>query len=151
MDQQRIKALIDLMAASDLVELKFSENNCTLELLRETSLADEREPVVPDATALSASSPIQQASDNGSHTQFAPFYGVLHLTPAPGKPPFVQAGDRVEKGQTLGLLEAMKMFHPLEAECSGRLQAILVNAGEDVDAEQPLFRIAKADDAAGGE
>ncbi|KGT92883.1 hypothetical protein NG99_13170 [Erwinia typographi] len=150
MDQQRIKALIDLMAASDLVELKFSENDCTLELLRETSLSGEREPAVPDATALSASSaPFPQVSD--SHTQCAPFYGVLHLTPAPGKPPFVQAGDRVEKGQTLGLLEAMKMFHPLEAECSGRLQAILVNAGEDVDAEQPLFRIANADDAAGGE
>lgn len=144
MDQQRIKALIDLMAASDLVELKFSENNCTLQLLRETSFAMEVDPVASPLPSPLPSEPVGPAHDSDSYIQTAPFYGVLHLTPAPGEPPFIQPGGKVEKGQTIGLLEAMKMFHPLEAHCSGKLDAILVKAGDDVDAGQPLFRIVQA-------
>lgn len=137
MDQQRIKALIDLMATSDLVELNFTEDNCSLQLLRDPSAVCAPQ-AAPITAALSGAD-----SASGRHIQHASFYGVIHLTPAPAKPPFVQSGDRIEQGQTLGLLEAMKMFHPLTAEYSGTLEAILVNAGDEVEAEQPLFHILK--------
>lgn len=146
MDQQRIKALIDLMSASDLVELKFSENDCTLQLLRETSTecASKVGGQQHSAPATSVTPLATETTLSGAQTQTAPFYGVLHLTPEPGKPQYAQPGARIEQGQTLGLLEAMKMFHPLLAEYSGTLDAILVGAGEEVDSGQPLFRITPA-------
>jgi len=146
MDQQRIKTLIDLMSASDLVELKFSENGSTLQLLRETSAESASEGRVQQHTAPTTSvTPLAtETTLPGAQTQAAPFYGVLHLTPEPGKPQYAQPGDHIEQGQTLGLLEAMKMFHPLLAEYSGTLDAILVGAGEEVESGQPLFRITPA-------
>ncbi len=152
MDQLRIKALIDLMASSDLVELDFSEHNCTLKLYR------DREAVATDAGPARPHPPLMPPTGGAAPPAVAdapgpagppawimevraPFYGVLHLTPAPDQPPFVRPGDSILEGQTLGLLEAMKMFHPVTADCAGTLQSILVAPGQEVDAEQPLFHI----------
>ena len=68
-------------------------------------------------------------------------FGVVHLTPAPGEPPFVQPGDTVEQGQVLCTIEAMKMFNAIESEVSGTVVEILVAAGSEVESGQPLFRI----------
>ncbi len=143
MDQLRIKALIDLMAGSDLVELEFSEHNCTLKLWRDKEGAGaiaRPAPAQAQAPSAPAAAP-PTAEPAGIMEVRAPFYGVVHLTPAPDQPPFARPGDRVEAGQTLGLLEAMKMFHPLAADRAGTLQAILITAGQEVAAEQPLFHI----------
>jgi acetyl-CoA carboxylase biotin carboxyl carrier protein len=66
---------------------------------------------------------------------------VLHLTPSPDEPPFVKLGDPVRAGQTLGVLEAMKMFHTLKSDHDGVVGAILVASGGEVEAGQSLFRI----------
>ena len=71
----------------------------------------------------------------------APLYGIVHLTPAPGAPVFAQPGDQVQAGQTLCVLEAMKMFHEVKAERAARVVAVLVAAGDEVDAGAPLFAL----------
>lgn len=147
MDQQQIKTLIDLMAASDLSELTFSQDGWTLRLGRGGTL-----PPVAAVPASSASTfsppalpeavPIASAGPSGPTELVAPLYGVLHLSASPGEPPFVQVGDAVRAGQTLCVIEAMKVFNEVCAIQDGVLHAILVETGQEVEGDQPLFRFA---------
>ncbi|AHF76604.1 Acetyl-CoA carboxylase, biotin carboxyl carrier protein [Sodalis praecaptivus] len=166
MDQQRINALIELMASNDLVELDICEHDCHLKLYRDgaaapaTAAAPNAFAATPAATSpppasgatiaspppasgttIASPVPVDEEPQQGGEVVCAPFYGVLHLTPAPDQPPFVRVGDTIEAGQTLGLLEAMKMFHSITAACRGTLQAILSEPGQEVETDQPLFRI----------
>ncbi|MGY4495602.1 acetyl-CoA carboxylase biotin carboxyl carrier protein [Pseudomonas sp. TE3610] len=136
MNPERIKALIDLMAESDLSELSLNEGDTQLRLLRDGQSATVASPVAAPLKQAAAPAPISDTFDAS-----AALYGVLHLTPAPDQPPFVKLGDRVEAGQTLAVVEAMKMFHPLKAERAGIVQAILAASGEEVAAGKPLFRL----------
>ena len=77
----------------------------------------------------------------GDERVTAPMYGVLHLTPAPGVATFVQLGDTVKPGQTLCMIEAMKMFHEVKVRSAGRIEAILAASGEEVEAGAELFRL----------
>lgn len=137
MDQQRIKALIDLLSHSDLTELSLTEGSCTLTLTRDTV------PLPPTAlrevpSAEDHIAPSQQAL---AHEVCSPLYGIFHITSAPDAAPFVTEGDAVVKGQPLAMIEAMKMFHTLEADRAGKVQAILATPGHEVEAGQPLFCI----------
>ncbi|HEX8544238.1 MAG TPA: acetyl-CoA carboxylase biotin carboxyl carrier protein subunit [Pseudomonas sp.] len=147
MDQERIKALIDLLAESDLIELSLTEGDSTIRLFKEGTTAVARAPSLPanaqpglaTNAPTSAVKPVVPATaDNAVN---ASLYGVLHLTPAAGEAPFVTVGDNVEAGQTLAIIEAMKMFHPLKAPHSGVVEAILATGGTEVEAGQPLFRL----------
>ncbi|WP_024684265.1 acetyl-CoA carboxylase biotin carboxyl carrier protein [Pseudomonas syringae] len=148
MKPERIKALIDLMAESDLSELSLCEGDAQLRLLREPAqVANRANPAVSTAQTMPAARPVSptQASTTAAVQQTqacASLYGVLHLTPAPDQPPFVEIGTSVEVGQTLAVVEAMKMFHPVKAEAAGVVTAILVANGEEVQAGQALFSIA---------
>lgn len=147
MKPERIKALIDLMAESDLSELSLSEGDTQLRLLRES--VEAASGISPSAsTSLKAPATDAAASSQATATAnaqeaqaCASLYGVLHLTPAPDHPPFVEVGTSVEVGQTLAVVEAMKMFHPVTAEKAGVVTAILVANGEEVQAGQALFSI----------
>jgi acetyl-CoA carboxylase biotin carboxyl carrier protein len=75
------------------------------------------------------------------HRECAPLVGTFYAAPAPGAPPFVQPGDRVEKGQQLGIIEAMKLMNPLEATRRGRVVEVLVGDGEPVEYGEPLVLI----------
>jgi acetyl-CoA carboxylase biotin carboxyl carrier protein len=153
MDLKRIKELIDLFAASDLSEIDFSEGGCRLRLVRRTSgdarpgaSASIAETVSGNAVALApvggeAVTPVALDANDDTKEVVAPLHGVLHLTPAPDEPPFVKPGDPVRAGQTLGVLEAMKMFHTLKSDHNGIVAAILAASGSEVEAGQPLFRI----------
>jgi acetyl-CoA carboxylase biotin carboxyl carrier protein len=68
-------------------------------------------------------------------------YGVLHLQASPGEPPYVQPGQAVKAGQTLCVIEAMKVFNEVRADRDATVQAVLVDSGEEVEAGQPLFRL----------
>lgn len=142
MKPERIKSLIDLMVESDLSELSLSEGDAQLRLLREPgqAVASSVLPAAPVA-AVSAPAPVTPASAVTGTDVCASLYGVLHLTPAPDQPPFVDVGTAVEVGQTLAVIEAMKMFHPLKAQAAGVVSAILVKGGEEVQAGQVLIRI----------
>ncbi|MBX8511728.1 acetyl-CoA carboxylase biotin carboxyl carrier protein subunit [Pseudomonas cichorii] len=142
MDQERIKALIGLLAESDLIELSLTEGDSTLRLFKEAAGNVVEAPLVPakvtTGKVASVSAPVKEEVKLEVK---ASLYGVLHLTPAVGEAPFVQIGDSVEAGQTLAVIEAMKMFHPLKTSRAGIVEAILVDGGTEVEAGQPLFRI----------
>ncbi|WAH55048.1 acetyl-CoA carboxylase biotin carboxyl carrier protein subunit [Pseudomonas silvicola] len=140
MNPERIKALIDLMAASDLSELSLNEGDTHLRLLRDAAAV----PLVAAAPQVAPSPVAPQAAPPAGFEACAALYGVLHLTPAPDQPVFVQVGDAVEAGQTLAVVEAMKMFHPLKAERAGTVLAVLAASGEEVAAGQAVFQLGEA-------
>ena len=126
MDLDRLKAIINWMAKSPLGELEIAEGEFRVRLVKTPTGVEVVTP--PEAEA-------------GGDTVTAPRYGVVHLSPARGSDPFVQVGQNVEVGQSLCMIEAMKVFSPVEAEQGGRIAAILVDDGADVKAGQPLFRL----------
>lgn len=161
MDLKRIKELIELFAATDLAELSLREGDCELRLARraptgnggtcgawrsvETESTMEpitggAEAAAPHSSAVEAVNPDGSETNAGAKEVLAPMHGVLHLAPEPDAPPFVTPGDSVRAGQTLGLLEAMKVFHALKSDVDGAV-AILASSGSEVAAGQPLFRI----------
>ena len=138
MDQQQIKTFIDAMATSDLAEMEFAQDGWTLRLVR-------RSPGVAVASTAGvprvANAPMPAAS--GATTPLvAPLYGVVHLSPGPGEPAFVTPGQEVRAGQTLCVIEAMKVFNEVRAEQDATLVDVLVESGQEVDAGQPLMRFA---------
>jgi acetyl-CoA carboxylase biotin carboxyl carrier protein len=149
MEPQQIKAFIDAMAASDLAEMEISHDGWTLRLVRHAGMgsggseAAQAPGAIAPETARSAAvaTPAQPAGDIGAQEVRAPMFGVLHLQQAPGEPPFVKPGDRIEAGQMLCTIEAMKVFNELRAECAGRVSAVLVASGTEVEAGQPLMTI----------
>jgi len=150
MDPQQIKTLIDAMASSDLAEMEFSQDGWTLRLVRHASpspspsLEPQRAPAVNTARAIAQPPAVAQADvESTAETELrAPLYGVVHLGPAPGEPPFVSVGQAVKAGQTLCVIEAMKVFNQVRAEHDAMVQAVLVTSGQEVEAGQALLRFA---------
>jgi len=142
MKQEQIKTLIDALAASDLAELEYSEDGSTLRLVKQSALAAapaaRRLAAGRKAPAAASAEPAPPAA--AAAECLAPLYGVVHLQPAPGEPPFVQPGQAIEAGQMLCVIEAMKMFNEVRADAAATVQAVLVRSGQEVDAGQPLFR-----------
>lgn len=146
MDLQQIKALIDALEASDLSELEYSQHGSTLRLAKHGSpttwQADNPAPATPVANpspiptgGVASRTPVELCS---------PVYGVVHLRPSPGEPLFVTVGDVVAPGQTLCVIEAMKVFNEVRAEQAATVEAVLVGSGQEVEAGQALFRFADA-------
>lgn len=157
MDQQQIKALIDALAASDLSELEYSHNGETLRLVKQSALAAAprsaeradaaRFPasgLVPSSAVTTTAAPATASSVVSPAEFAAPLYGVVHLRPSPDEAPFVTVGQAVKAGQTLCVIEAMKVFNEVRAEQDVIVQDILVTSGQEVEAGQLLFRFASA-------
>jgi acetyl-CoA carboxylase biotin carboxyl carrier protein len=160
MDSQLIKALIDALAASDLNELEYSRDGATLRLVKRPSAgaaSGEAQPpshpapaantVPADATQPDPEAYRETVSDAvAMPNEFrAPMCGIVHLEPSPGTPSYVRVGDPVRAGQTLCLMEAMKVFNELRAERDGTIEAVLVQAGQEVEAGQALFLLKTSD------
>jgi len=128
MEAQQIKAFIDAMASSGLAEMEASKDGWTLRLVR-------------GAPRTSTPAPAAAPPASGTHEQCAALCGLVFLQPAPGEPPFVQVGQAVKAGQTLCVIEAMKIFNEVQADRDGIVDAFLVGSGQDVDAGQPLVRL----------
>ena len=166
MDLQKIKGLIDLLAELPLAELELIEGEEKIRLVKAhrrdraaacVAVASDDIPAATPATpaaglelstagtaqpsgpADTSRSPVPAASE--PRLVCAPMFGIVHLTPAPGEPPFVNVGDTVEEGQVLCTIEAMKMFNAIESEFKGTVTQILVKPGDEVEAGQPLVRI----------
>ena len=144
MKQEQIKTLIDALAASDLAELEYSENGSTLRLVKLAALGAASAARSPSGVRKAPrQAPEETAAPAGASAEcLAPLFGVVHLQPAPGEPPFVQPAQAVEAGQLLCVIEAMKMFNEVRAEREGSVREVLVQSGQEVEAGQPLFRFA---------
>jgi acetyl-CoA carboxylase biotin carboxyl carrier protein len=143
MDLLEIKALIDAMAASDLAEMEVAKDGWTLRLVRRAGAAAPR----PLARGVAEPAGVDERPDTtlglpDNLTVRAPLAGTVHLSPSPGEPAFVAVGQTVKAGANLCVIEAMKMFNAVTAERDGTVEAVLVTAGDEVEAGQPLLRIA---------
>ena len=151
MDLRKIKKLIDLLEESNLAELEIKEGEEVVRLSRVpkggvVSVA----PVAPAPVALPAAAPAAPAPASASepapaapdgHTVKAPMVGTFYASATPGTPAFVKVGQQVKQGETLGIIEAMKMFNQIEADVAGTVKAILVENGQPVEFDEPMFVI----------
>ncbi len=129
MDVERLQAIIDWMRRSPLQELEIADGDFRVKLAR------------GGAGQVAVAPAAQREESSAGSTIAAPSYGIVHLASTPGAAPFVQVGSVVEAGQPLCVLEAMKVFTPIEAQRTGSVIAILVDYGAEVSAGQPLFRL----------
>ena len=161
MDLRKIKKLIDLLEESNLAEIEIKEGEESVRLARtpRAGYAAAPQPTVQYLAAggdqgavMPMQSPVQAATGgrppeptgpalpDGTVVR-SPMVGTFYLSPAPDKPPFVSVGQTVNIGDTLGIIEAMKMFNPIEAETGGTVLAIVGENGQPVEFDQPLFVI----------
>lgn len=158
MDIRKIKKLIELLEESGISELEITEGEESVRISRHgpvvhTHVAPAPPPPAPAVAAPAAPPPRaesqpapQQAparSDN-RHVIRSPMVGTFYRSPSPGAPPFVEVGQTVKPGQTLCIIEAMKMLNQIEADCAGVVAEILVDNEEPVEFDQPLFVIERA-------
>ncbi len=140
MDLDRLKSLIDMLKELDVAEFRYKDADMSV-AVRLGGHAALPLPVahmpVPHVSA--ALSPAANA-DDGSVLE-APMVGTFYASSKPGTPPFVEIGSRVSVGQTLCIIEAMKLMNEIEAEASGTIVARLVEDGQPVEYGQPIFRI----------
>lgn len=134
MDIRKIKKLIDLMIESDLQALEVKEGDQSISLTRPTAVVAS--VAAPIATPVAKAAPKAPAGI----TENAPMVGVFYAAASPGEAPFVKVGQTVSAGESLGIIEAMKIMNPIEATHSGVIEEILVKNGEVVEFGQPLFR-----------
>ena len=157
MDLRKIKKLIDLLEESNLAEIEIKEGEESVRLARVphggvavAAPAYHPAPVPHAPVAMPMQSPTEAAT--GGHAKppsdlpdgevvRSPMVGTLYASPAPDKPAFVSVGQAIKAGDTLGIIEAMKMFNPIEAEISGTVLKILAESGQPVEFDQPLFVI----------
>jgi acetyl-CoA carboxylase biotin carboxyl carrier protein len=144
MNLDRIKTLIDAMAASDLNEMEFSEDGWSLKLVRRpepSGIANEpAKAAVANGRKRAARTQVEAAPTKSAVNVAAPLFGIVYLRPAPDAPAFVSIGQTVTVGTPLCVIEAMKMFHEVRAERDGTVSAILVTSGQEVEAGQELMR-----------
>ena len=142
MDLRKIKALIDLLEKSNLTEIEIKEGEESVRLSRASRAA-------PMPTYVQAA-PAEHASEShgkpgkdvpDGHTIRSPMVGTFYASPNPDAPAFVKVGQTVKAGDTLGIIEAMKMFNPIEADVSGTVRAILVQSGQPIEFDEPMFVI----------
>lgn len=144
MDPDEIKALITAFAASDLAEMELTRGDWTLRLVRAADGATLVRPAGgpvgrPETASRPAAAPAPMAAvETGVR---APLSGLVYLSPSPGAPDFVAVGRRVEAGDVVAVIEAMKVFNEIRAERAGAVEALLVASGEEVEAGQLLMRI----------
>lgn len=134
MTNQEIFDLMDCFQRSSIQTMKLSTQEFTIELSR-GGVPAFAAPVAAAAPAVPAPAP-----EADGKVVTAPLVGTFYAAPAPEKPPFVRAGDRVKKGDTLCLIEAMKMMSEIPAPCDCVIEAVLKESGELVSFGEPLLR-----------
>ena len=150
MNLKEIKDLIKLFNTSDLNKLKLQEGEfaLTLEKGGETAPAAVSAPAAQPAatpqpaTAQPAAESEKKVPDNAVYIT-SPMVGTFYRSPSPDSPPFVNTGDVVKKGQTLCIIEAMKIMNEIEAEFDCKILEILVEDGQPVEYDMPLFLVEK--------
>ena len=163
MDLRKIKSLLELIENSDLSEIEIEEGDDRVRLIRHhpptssPQMVAAPQPAQAPAPAPAPSQPqggaASSQADSGSteddegdglpegHIVRAPMVGTFYSASSPGADPFVTKGSEVSSGETLCIIEAMKMFNEIETEVPGKIAAILVEDGQPVEFDQPLFVI----------
>lgn len=158
MDLKDIKQIIKVLEGTDVTEIEVEQEGVKVKVKRGgfqplvsapsvSFLPREAMMHAPQPPASSRGGDMEKPSEKEStklKTIGSPMVGTFYLTPAPDAPPFVEVGGVVTKGQTLCIIEAMKLMNEIEAECSGRIVSILVENAKPVEYGEPLFMIEPA-------
>ena len=149
MDIRKVKKLIELLEESGIDELEIREGEESVRISRHSKTpaqpyyapAPVAAPVAAPAAPVAAAAEAPSAPKLNGNVIKSPMVGTFYRTPAPGSPSFVEVGKTVKKGDTICIVEAMKMMNHIEAEVSGVIESILVENGQPVEYDQPLFTI----------
>ena len=151
MDLRKLKTLIDLVQNSGISELEISEGEEKIRIAKHGAAAPSTTTVmmgspmmqspVPVAAAPAAPAAEAAPAEPEGHQVKAPMVGTFYRSGSPGSPSFVEVGQPVKQGDTLCIIEAMKLMNEIEADASGTIKAILVENGQPVEYGQPLFII----------
>ncbi len=152
MDIRKIKKLIELLEQSSLTEMEITEGEETVKLSRVSQAAPaapvQTQVAIPAATQIAS---MQNTAEPAAETPQvdeptgklvrSPMVGTFYASPSPDSEPFVKVGQSVDVGDTLCMVEAMKMFNQIESEFKGKIKRILVENGQPVEFDEPLFEI----------
>ncbi|WP_338846258.1 acetyl-CoA carboxylase biotin carboxyl carrier protein [Massilia sp. W12] len=155
MDLRKLKTLIDLVAESDIAELEVTEGESKVRIVKSSSLPQNQVVMLPQQSTpvIQAAAPIagpapgptgsgQTANQlEPGHVVKSPMVGTFYRASAPGAAPFIDIGSQVKEGDTLCIIEAMKLLNEIDADISGTVTQILVENGQPVEFGQPLFVI----------
>ncbi|AHG42895.1 acetyl-CoA carboxylase biotin carboxyl carrier protein [Pseudomonas syringae CC1557] len=150
MDIRKVKKLIELLEESGIDELEIREGEESVRISRHSKTpaqpyyapAPMAAPVAAPAPAAAPAAPeVPSAPKLNGFVVKSPMVGTFYRTPAPTSPAFVEVGQTVKKGDTICIVEAMKMMNHITAEASGVIESILVENGQPVEFDQPLFTI----------
>jgi len=151
MDIRKVKKLIELLEESGVAEIEIHEGEESVRISRQSAasaVAAMPYPMMappPMAAPVAASAPVAEAPAEAAipagHTVNSPMVGTFYRAPSPGASAFVEVGSRVNVGDTLCIIEAMKMLNQIEADKAGVIKAVLVENAEPVEYGQALFVI----------
>ncbi|HXX67799.1 MAG TPA: acetyl-CoA carboxylase biotin carboxyl carrier protein [Polyangiaceae bacterium] len=151
LDLDKLSALFSLLAEKDIAEFEHEESGVRLRVARNVAAALAGATGTSVSTASSPSTSARsttvatEAAENGESVDVtSPFVGSFFRAPSPDTPPFVEIGSVVRPGQTLCIIEAMKLMNEIESECAGTVIEIFAQNGKSVEYGQKLFRIKKA-------
>ncbi|TAM05882.1 MAG: acetyl-CoA carboxylase biotin carboxyl carrier protein [Paraburkholderia sp.] len=157
MDLRKLKTLIDLVSESGISELEVTEGEGKVRIVKNAPpvyvqpAAQYAAPVAgqfaaplaaPGQAAEGAAAPAAAPAAPQGHVVTSPMVGTFYRAPSPGADPFVQVGDTVKEGQTLCIIEAMKLLNEIESDMAGVIKEVLVENGQAVEYGQPLFVVA---------
>jgi acetyl-CoA carboxylase biotin carboxyl carrier protein len=154
MDLRKLKTLIDLVAESDIAELEVTEGESKVRIVKSSAIPQNQVVMVPPQgvqqfsapavqsapAAPAAAAPAAPAEPTG-HVVKSPMVGTFYRSSSPGAPAFVDVGSTVKEGDTLCIIEAMKLLNEIDADLSGTITKVLVENGQPVEFGQPLFVI----------
>ncbi|MTV40083.1 acetyl-CoA carboxylase biotin carboxyl carrier protein [Duganella radicis] len=155
MDLRKLKTLIDLVAESDIAELEVTEGESKVRIVKSSAIAQNQmvmmQPqAIPQYHAAPAAAPVAApaaaaaapaAAEPTGHVVKSPMVGTFYRSSAPGAPAFVEVGQSVKEGDTLCIIEAMKLLNEIDSDKAGTITQILVENGQPVEFGQPLFVI----------
>ncbi len=146
MDIRKIKKLIEIIEDSDIAELEISEGEESVRISRISAVVPQQmaaaAPVAVAPTAVAEAIPAAATEETVSgHAVKSPMVGTFYRSASPGSTPFVEVGQSVSAGDTLCIIEAMKILNQIEADKSGVIKQILVENAQPVEYDQPLFII----------
>jgi acetyl-CoA carboxylase biotin carboxyl carrier protein len=154
MDLRKLKTLIDLVAESDIAELEVTEGESKVRIVKSSAIPQgqmvmmqphgmpQQYSAANHMPAPAAAEPVAAvAAEPTGHTVKSPMVGTFYRSSAPGSPAFVEVGSSIKEGDTLCIIEAMKLLNEIDSDVSGVVTKILVENGQPVEFGQPLFVI----------
>ncbi len=149
MDLRKLKTLIDLVAESDIAELEVTEGESKVRIVKSSAVPQAHMMMMPHSqlapsappAAAAAAEPVPAPAEPEGHVVKSPMVGTFYRAATPGAPPFVEVGSAVKPGDTLCIIEAMKLLNEIDAEVTGVVKQVLVENGQPVEYGQPLFII----------